>query len=62
MYGNLKSESSMTLISLFPELRSDTLVQQQLDIYIKNSNKIKALKEEKISDIPMCRWRLYFGR
>lgn len=34
-YADLKTEeSSITLITLFPELKSDTLVQQQLEIYV----------------------------
>lgn len=54
-------ESSITLVALFPELKSDTLVQQQLEIYVDNNNKIKRLKEEKI-DIAKIKWILYFGK
>lgn len=60
--ADLKTEeSSITLVTLFPELKSDTLVQQQLEIYVANNAKIKALKEEKI-ELAMIRWVLYFGR
>lgn len=54
-------ESSITLITLFPELKSDTLVQQQLEIYVANNAKIKDLKEEKIN-LTKLRWLVYFGK
>ena len=61
-FANLKTEeSSITLVTLFPELKSDTLVQQQLEIYVYNNAKIKSLKEEKI-DIAKIKWILYFGK
>ena len=61
-FADLKTEeSSITLVTLFPELKSDTLVQQQIEIYVANNNKIKALKEEKI-ELAKIRWVLYFGR
>lgn len=61
-FADLKTEeSSITLVTLIPELKSDTLVQQQLNIYVSNNAKIKELKEEKI-DIAKVKWILYFGR
>ena len=61
-YADLKTEeSSITLVTLFPDLKSDNLVQQQLEIYVKNNETIKYLKEEKI-DISKKKWILYFGR
>lgn len=59
-FEDCKGESSITLISLYPKLKSDKLVKQQLDIYIKNNNKIKKLKETKINLKP-SKWWLYFG-
>lgn len=59
--GLKTEESSITLVTLFPELKSDTLVQQQLEIYVANNAKIKKLKEEKI-DITKLKWLLYFGK
>lgn len=53
-------ESSITLISLYPELKSDELVKQQIDIYMTNNQKIKELKEKKIY-ASVYRWWLYFG-
>lgn len=61
-FADLKTEeSSITLVTLFPELKSDTLVQQQLEIYVANNAKLKRLKEEKI-DITKTKWILYFGK
>lgn len=61
-FTDLKTEaSSITLVTLFPELKSDTLVQQQLEIYVDNNVKIKSLKEERI-DIVKIKWILYFGK
>ncbi len=61
-FSDLKmEESSITLVTFFPELKSDTLVQQQLEIYVANNAKIKSLKEKKINLIKI-RWILYFGK
>ena len=60
-FAELKTdESPITLVNLFPELKSDTLVQQQIEIYVANSAKIKNLKEEKIN-LGTAKWLLYFG-
>ena len=61
-FSDIKPEgSTITLITLFPELKADTLVQRQLDVYVANSAKIKSLREEKIN-LVKNRWILYFGR
>lgn len=54
-------ESAITLITLYPELKSDKLVQTQLDVYVENNNKIKELRDSKASE-SVLRWWLYFGR
>lgn len=59
-FKDFKSESSITLVSLYPELKSDELVQAQIDTYIENNNKIKELKEAAI-DLSVLKWWLYFG-
>ena len=59
--AEFKSESSITLVSLYPELKSDTLVQQQLEVYVANNNQIKALKLQKVSG-SVSKWWLYFGK
>lgn len=59
-YEKFKNEDSMNLISLFPELKSDTLISQQIEIYVANNQKIKELKEEKIH-LAKTKWLLSFG-
>lgn len=53
-------ENAIALVSLFPELNSNTLVQKQLDIYLSNNEKIKELKAKKI-ELSMQKFVLYFG-
>lgn len=52
--------NEMALVSLYPELKADTLVQEQIKVYTRNNDKIKELKEKKI-DIKLSKWWLYFG-
>lgn len=59
-FTEVKGESATMLVSLFPELKSDTLVQEQIKIYTANNNKIKELKEDVI-DMKIGKWLLYFG-
>ena len=61
IFTEVKPESSITLVSLYPELKSDTLVQKQIEVYTANNEKIKELKEQKISS-SVKRWWLYFGK
>ena len=61
IFVNTTSESSMTLISLYPELKSDVLIQKQLEIYTNNNEMIKSLKEEQIHG-SIYKWWLYFGK
>ena len=42
-------DSAITLVSLYPDLKSDTLVAKQIEIYLDNNEKIKQLKETKIN-------------
>lgn len=60
-YGELKDKDAIDLVYLFPELKSDTLVQKQIDIYVANNEKIRQLEEKKI-DLSKSKWKLYFGR
>ena len=59
-YGDLKGESSISLVSLYPELKADTLVTKQIEIYVSNNEKIKELKEALI-DVKVAKWWLYFN-
>lgn len=54
------SESSITLVTLYPNLKSDELVKTQINLYIENNNKIKKLKEKKLN-YRLAKWWLYFG-
>lgn len=56
-----KAESSITLVSLYPELKSDELVKTQIETYTSNNNKIKNLKEG-IIDNSTVKWWIYFGK
>lgn len=60
-YGELKGESSIALISLYPELKADALVSKQIEIYTENNQKIKELKEKAIN-ISNYKWWVYFGK
>lgn len=60
-YSELKDKDAINLVSLFPELKSDTLVQKQIEVYIENNSKIKELKQKKI-ELSKAKWRLYFGK
>lgn len=58
---NLKADSYITLVNLYPELKSDEMVKRQIDLYEKNNKKITSLKEEKINKT-IYRWWVYFGK
>lgn len=57
----VKCKSNPTLaLSMYPELKSNTLVTKEIDVYVKNNNKIKSLQDQKIK-YGLCAWWLYFG-
>ena len=60
IFTEVAPESSVTLVALYPELKADTLVQKQIEIYVANNEKIKSLKESNITG-NVKRWWLYFG-
>lgn len=60
-FAAASSESAITLVSLYPELKTDTLISSQIDIYVKNNKTIVELKEKKINS-GVTRWWLYFGK
>lgn len=51
----------IVLTQLYPELKSNEMVNKQIDIYQENNNKIKGLKEERINN-EIAKWWLYFGK
>ena len=59
-YKNFKNESSITMVNLYPNLKSNELVQKQMNIYLTNNDKIKELNEKEI-DTKIGKWLLYFG-
>lgn len=61
VFISVKPNSYMQLVSLYPELKSDTLVKVQIKTYQSNDKKIKELKEQAING-NVKRWWLYFGR
>lgn len=61
VFVEVAPESAVTLVALYPELKADTLVQKQVEIYIKNNETIKGLKEKQINGT-VLKWWLYFGR
>lgn len=61
VFTTVKPNSYMQLVSLYPELKSDTLVKAQIKTYQSNNKKIKELKEQAING-NVKRWWLYFGR
>lgn len=60
-YKELKADNYMNLVNLYPELKSDKLVQKQISTYQANKNKIIELELEKIN-VKKSKWWLYFGR
>ena len=62
IYKQLVENADLTtLVIKYPELNSNELIKTEINLYIENNNKIKALKEEKIN-ITIYKWWLYFGK
>ncbi len=60
MYEVSPEDDSMTLISLYPDLKSDQLIQSEIDTYIQNNITIKELKSGMIN-VSMYKFLVYFG-
>lgn len=60
-YKDLKSDSYIQLVNLYPDLKADQLVQQQITLYTENNKKIIELKEEKMNET-VYKWWIYFGK
>lgn len=58
-FKNTQTEDSLAIITLYPDLKSDTLVKTQIEIYTANNEKLKRLKEEQIN-VATAKWWLYF--
>ena len=61
IFTEVAPESAMTLVALYPELKSDTLAQSQIEVYADNNKQIKELKCKAINT-SVIRWWLYFGK
>lgn len=55
IFTEVTPESAMTLVALYPELKSDTLVQSQIEVYADNNKQIKELKCKAINT-SVIRW------
>lgn len=60
VFEKVSPSDAVAVVTFYPELKSDTLVQAQIETYVDNNNKIKTLKEQKI-DASVRKWWLYFG-
>ena len=60
IFTDVAPDSAITLVSLYPELKSDELVKKQIEVYLANNQKIKELKEQDIMG-DVYRWWTYFG-
>ena len=60
MYEVSPEDDSMALISLYPDLKSDQLIQSEIDTYIQNNNTIKELKSNMIN-VSIYKFLVYFG-
>lgn len=60
IFTEVAPDSAITLVSLYPELKSDELVKKQIEVYLANNQKIKELKEQDIMG-DIYRWWAYFG-
>lgn len=59
-YKEFKAGDGMSLITTYPELRSNELVKEQMNTYQSNNRKIAKLKEKEI-DYNITKWWIYFG-
>lgn len=56
--GLKTDESYITLVTLYPELKSDKLIEQEINLYEENNKKILELKEQKINE-KVYKWWQY---
>lgn len=59
-FGGVNENNSMAIVTLYPELKSDKLVEEQIKTYTNNKKKLIKLKEDKIN-LNVSKWWLYFG-
>ena len=59
-YKEFERSDAISYVSMYPELKSNTLVEKQIDTYTSNKRKINELREEQL-DLKVMKWWLYFG-
>lgn len=59
-FDKVTAENALTMVTLYPDLKTSDLVTKQIDIHAENVKVIKELKEDKINAY-YVRWWLYFG-
>lgn len=60
IFTEVNPENAITLVALYPDLKSDSLVQSQIELYTENNRSIRSLKDKDIKANTL-RWWLYFG-
>ena len=60
IFTEVNPENAITLVALYPDLKSDSLVQSQIELYTENNRAIRSLKDKDIKANTL-RWWLYFG-
>jgi hypothetical protein len=59
-FKDLKYNSPEILFAMYPELKSNSLVAEQMELYVNNNQIIKDLKITKLN-YRLTAWWLYFG-
>ena len=60
MFEVSPDDDVISLISLYPDLKSDELIKSEIDIYTENNKKIKEFKEKQL-EAPTYKFLIYFG-
>ena len=58
---DLKVDSYIQLVNLYPDLKSDELIKSEIELYQENIKEVNSLKMEKIN-ISNYKWWVYFGK
>lgn len=59
-YEKFDGSNGAEIVNLYPELKTNELIKEQMEVYYDNQKSILSLKSQKISLKPI-RWWLYFG-
>ena len=58
IFKNMHTENAILIAGLYPDLKTNTLIQKQIETYTANRQQIKELEEEKL-DYVIYRWWLF---